>query len=318
MSHLAQNSGPKVDLRGQAELQLLRERLRCEGANGLLNKIAICQKPLVLRCQTCGHRKEVLQRCKRKWCPCCAKQLASVRSQELSYIVERMRWPLFVTLTMKNVSDLSHGGVRTLRRAFGKLRHRKLWKSKVRGGVATVEVTNIGNGWHPHLHAVIDCQWLAWKTPPPQRGDTREEKLAKFQAAAIELESTWAKILGQPTASVKVKRANRATIAKEVLKYTVKNEDLVMAEGSTASLINALDSCRMMTTFGQAHGQCTKDVRKAAKAKASDARKEFRVAMAEFDCCPAYEPRPLGCIDAMALPPTGCATRPVGLNWVHA
>lgn len=282
------------------ELQLLRERLRAEGETELLGKIALCQEPLQLKCTTCGTKKVVRQRCKRKWCPCCKKQLASNRSMEMEFIVDRFRWILFVTLTMKNESDLSNGGVRRLRRAFGKLRHRKLWKSRVRGGVATVEVTNIprqlkdgvwigGHGWHPHLHAVVDCQWLAWKTPAPQRRDSVERKKELFKQAAQELEATWAKLLGQQTASVKVKRAYRGAISKEVVKYTVKSEDLIECHEPIGDLIRAIDSCRMMTTFGRAHGQCVKDVRLAAKADAKARRVEWLEGNLAETCCPAPE-----------------------------
>lgn len=269
-----------------AELFLLRERLEAEGEEELLAKIAICQEELVLKCQTCGGRKTVRQRCKRKWCPCCAKRLAADRATEMEFIVARFRWPLFVTLTMRNVSSISCGDIRKLRRAFGKLRHRKLWTSKVRGGVAAVEVTNIGNGWHPHMHAVIDCSWLAYKTKQAPPRSSREEKKAAFKAAKIELEGIWSKIIGQQTSSVDVKRANRETIAKEVTKYTVKNEDLVTSEGSAGELIRALDGTRLMTTFGSAHGQTVKEVRLLAKEAAKVKRKEFREANSETDCCP--------------------------------
>lgn len=282
-------SSPRDNSKELAELTLLRARLHEENEADLLAKIAICQQPLKLKCLSCGAKKEVLQRCKRKWCPCCAKQLAAKRSAELRFIVERMRWPLFVTLTMRNESELSHGAVKRLRRAFGKLRHRKLWKSCTRGGIAAVEVTNIGNGWHPHIHSVIDSPWLAWKTKRPPYRATKEEKIARYKLAAIELSTVWAKLLGQETASVKVKRAHRDTIAKEVVKYTVKNEDLVMSEGRIGDLIRALDSTRLMTTFGTAHGQCVKDIRAQAKAAHAEELREWKETLAETDCCPAIE-----------------------------
>jgi hypothetical protein len=240
---------------------------------------------MVLKCLSCGHHKTTTLWCKRKWCPCCARRFASQRSAELQWIVERFRYPLFVTLTMKNVDDLSKGGVRHLRRSFGKLRHRKLWKARVAGGVACVEVTNIGNGWHPHLHAVLDCRWLAWRTPEPNPRLSQEEKKARYSAAACELERAWSKCLGQQSSSVKVKRCNRHTIAKEVVKYTVKNEDLVLAEGTIGDLIRALDSTRMMTTFGNAHGQKIKDIRLEAKRAVKAKNSEFIDLTDEGKCC---------------------------------
>jgi hypothetical protein len=174
---------------------------------------------------------------------------------------------------MKNVDDLSSGGVRNLRRAFGKLRHRKFWKSSVSGGVAAVEVTNIGNGWHPHLHAVVDSPWLSNGTAAPSPRHSPEEKKRRCQLSAEEVQVQWSKCLKQPSSSIKICRANRETIAREVLKYTVKNEDLILCEGKIGDLIRALDGTRLMTTFGKAHGQCVKDVRLEAKEKAKAQRK---------------------------------------------
>jgi Replication protein len=260
---------------GLAELLLLRDRLAAEGEDELLTKLSKCQEPLILKCGCCSDTLEVRQQCRRKWCPCCARQLAARRTQELNFVVARFRWPLFVTLTMRNVADLSSGGVRHLRRSFGKLRHRKLWKSCVRGGIATCEVTNIGNGWHPHLHCVVDCKWLGSAADAPARSDSQDELRQKFTKSAQQLEQLWAKTLRQSTASVKVKRANRDTIAKEVVKYTVKGQDLLDCHEPIGDLIRALDSTRMMTTFGTAHGQCVKEVRQAAKLEAARQRLEF-------------------------------------------
>jgi hypothetical protein len=279
----------KDNSRDLAELALLRTLLKEEGETELLSRIASCQQPLVLKCCSCGARKQVAQRCKRRWCPCCAKQLASQRASELEYITARMQWPLFVTLTMRNESEITVSVIRKLRRAFGKLRHRKLWSTRTRGGVACVELTNIGNGWHPHVHAVIDCRWLAWKTHEPLHRASREEKLEAFKSAAAELSTVWAKILGQETASVKVKRASAREIAKEVTKYTVKNEDLVMCEGRIGDMIRALDGTRLMTSFGTAHGSKVKDVRAEAKKMRLAELRDWRESMAELDCCPAAD-----------------------------
>jgi hypothetical protein len=215
--------------------------------------------------------------------------LAAARATELEYMVERMRHPLFVTLTMKNVCSISFADIRKIRRAFGKLRARKLWKSRTRGGVVTVEVTNIGHGWHPHLHAVIDSEWLAWKTPAPYRSMPRENKLKLFKAAAVELETTWAKLLGQQTASVKVKRCSKMGIAKEVAKYTVKNEDLVQSEGSAGDLIRAIEGTRSLTTFGTLHGQKSSTIKADAREYARQKRADWQEKNPMPECCGAVD-----------------------------
>lgn len=271
------------------ELELLRKRLFEEKEHDLLEKLSICQRELVLKCCTCGHKKVVAQVCKKRWCPCCARRLAAARAVELGFIVERMQWPLFVTLTMRHSSKVTPADVRKILRCFGKFRRRRIWTAKTLGGVASVELTSDAGNWHPHIHAVIDCEWLAIKAPQPRRRATHEEWEAACKAAAQELGAAWAKQIGQQTASVKIKRANPKTIAKEVLKYTVKAEDLIRYDGSAGDLIRSIEKTRTLLTFGVAHGKKTKDIRKESKAFAAEKKREFMEAKAHLDCCPAVE-----------------------------
>lgn len=264
---------------------LLRDRLRSEGELELLEKIAICQTPLVLKCLTCGHRKEILQRCKKRWCPCCARSIAGQRSRELLFITERMRWKLFVTLTMSHESQPSVAEVRKLVKAFGKFRRRKLWTCRTKGGVATVEITGKTGNWHPHIHGVIDCQWLAIKTPCPRRGDLPPRVKELCRLAQVELSRAWGKQVGQETASVWVKRAFQHSIAKEVVKYTVKAQDLIQFAGSAGDLIRSLDKTRAFRPFGTAHGQVVKDIRAQAKAAARADLDTWKDENAIEDCC---------------------------------
>lgn len=275
--------------RDLAELALLRSRLMEEKEHELLRRLSICQTPLVLKCASCGHKKEVRQVCKRRWCPCCARRLAAARTTELGFIVDRMQWPLFVTLTMRHSSKVSADDVRKLIRCFGKFRRRKLWTNRTRGGVGSVELTSESGGWHPHMHTINDCEWMAIKQLPPRRNASHEECVACFKGAAEELGFTWAKQLGQQTASVRIKRADPKTIAKEVLKYTVKAEDLIRFEGSAGELIRSIDKARCMLTYGDAHGQKTKDIRKEAKAFALAKRAEWLEAKEWTNCCPAVD-----------------------------
>lgn len=240
-----------ADAAREGQRLALIERLEAEGRDDLAAQLAKCNQPLNLVCICCGTRREVRTRCKRKWCPICARIIAARRTHRVRAAVEAMQWPLFVTLTMQNVEDMSDGAIRHLRRAFGKLRRMKSWSKTVTGGVAAIEVTNIGNGWHPHVHAVVDCKWLAWKTPEPNwRRDTQLQKDRLCQAAHNEIVSRWAKALGHETAGVFVKRASALSITTEVLKYSVKGSDLLAAPGEIGPAIDALSLTRLVTTFG--------------------------------------------------------------------
>lgn len=231
----------------------LRDRLEAEKEDDLAEKLATCGQKLPLTCTNCGDVHEVATRCKRKWCPSCVRWIAGRRSARFRGAVAEMQWPLFVTLTMPNGDDPE--AVRELRRAFGKLRHRKLWTTRTTGGVASIEVTNIGNGWHPHLHAVIDCEWLAYKTPPPTWGRGSAHVATRCEAAHRELSAIWARCLGEPTAHVWVKRCNAATITEEVVKYSVKGLDLIESPDRIGPMIRVLERTRLITTFGSFFGR---------------------------------------------------------------
>lgn len=225
-----------------------------EDESDLAAQINSCWNPLPFICCGCGTQAIGHTRCKKRWCPICQPWLASARNRKLKFAVEQMRWPLFITLTMKNVDDMTPAAIRTLRRSFGKLRHRKLWKGKVKGGIACMEVTNIGNGWHPHLHAVVDCRWLSAGPKEPPQFWTRKDKAARFQEATASVEKVWAKILKQPSASIKIKRCDRTGILKEVIKYSIKGSDLCECKGKVGSLIRAIEHTRLMTSFGTCFG----------------------------------------------------------------
>jgi hypothetical protein len=155
---------------------------------------------------------------------------------------------------MKNVDDLTPEAIRKLRQAFGKMRNHKWWKKIVKGGVASIEVTNIGNGWHPHLHAVLDCRFLSKGVTEPPPSWSREEKAARYKEAAASVERVWAKLLKQPTAAIKIKRASGTTILKEVVKYSVKGSDLPKLQGKIGTVIHAMEHTRLLTTFGSVFG----------------------------------------------------------------
>jgi hypothetical protein len=259
------SAGAEALIRTWRERDELIARLDAEGADDLADKLRGCGQPLNLVCTCCGEIKTVKTRCKRKWCPTCARSIAAKRVSRYNAAVDAMQWPLFVTLTVPNTADLEISAIKGLRRAYGKMKLQGWWQRAVLGGVTSVEITNIGNGWHPHLHSVIDCRWLAVKTPPPKPFESRKALLARFKAAGKEVAARWAKCNGVPQANIDIKRAYSDrrlpeegkvsdTIAREVLKYSVKASDLLKCVEPIAPLINLLDRCRLVSSFGSCYG----------------------------------------------------------------
>lgn len=68
----------------------------------------------------------------------------------------------FVTLTLKHRPDSLQDTLDRLYKAFARLRRAKLWRSKVHGGAAFVEVkwSEASGEWHPHLHVLCVGRFL--------------------------------------------------------------------------------------------------------------------------------------------------------------
>lgn len=230
-------------------------KLEAEGESELCAALSKCGQELILVCTSCGHHHPVETKCKQKWCPVCVRQIATKRSLKFTAAAVAMEWPLFVTLTVQNVPNPDVQFIRSLRRSFGKLRHRRIWKKTVRGGVASIEVTNKGKGWHPHLHALIDCRWLAIKTPRPQAGESRDSVRQKCRAASREFTKAWKAASKDKHGVHWIQRTTGAQCAREVLKYSIKGSDLAESPEPIGPIIHQLRATRLTTSFGTLFGK---------------------------------------------------------------
>jgi hypothetical protein len=243
----------------QKQRQKLLQRLEDEDALDLWTPLSKCGETISLYCTCCGTRNDFSKRCNHKWCPVCQRALAARASLRYEGICGSMAWPLFSTFTEKNHPDDGTDFIRALRRSFGKLRRLRWWLKCVKGGVAAIEVTNTGNGWHPHLHAIIDCRWLSVNQLPPARDASSEKKKRIYTRANKEVCEQWSLCTGRPS-SVKTKRAyarpgdKSKSIAMEIIKYSVKGSDLVDYKGDIAPILRMLDGTRLLTSWGSCYG----------------------------------------------------------------
>lgn len=231
----------------------LEARLRAESRHDLADRLRDCGLPVRLVCQCCGVMKEVEKRCDRRWCPVCQRAIAAARVARYRYAAARMTWPLFVTLTIPN-SERAWDGLRRIRAAFGRFRRTRFWNNaQIAGGVASIEITNRGRGWHPHLHSLMDCRWLAVDTTPPYKGDDELVIRSKCVAAQAELAAAWAACIREPAGIVWVTRASGGATV-EVLKYAADPGTMLESEGSLGELIDAIDQHRLISTWGNCYG----------------------------------------------------------------
>lgn len=250
----------------KTERSQLAARLTADGEEDLADILEGCGTPLKLHCVCCGVIKVVEQRCRKRWCPVCARQISAKRVAKYAGAVARMQWPIFATLTRPNLRTLTLDHIREMRRGFRRLRQRRWWSQAVVGGIASVEITNTGKGWHPHLHAILDAKWLAKTVPPLRPHESHRTKAAKCKQAATEVAAEWAHAMRLPVARVHVKRAygardigpstgDNASIAVEVLKYSVKAADLIACPEPIGDLIRLLGAARLVSTWGSMYGR---------------------------------------------------------------
>ena len=236
----------------RAELVLQRaalsRRLEQEGAGDLAAKLDACGQPTSLTCTTCGQMHKIETRCRRRWCPCCARAISAERVRKYERRLQGLQWPLWLTLTIRNRDDLAV--VDDLKAGWKQFRRRKLFTERTKGGLWSLEVTERGNGWHPHIHAMLDCEWLAADTPPPCRGDDAKRIAEKITYAKAELASVWGECIGQEVGIALAVRKSGMTAVRELLKYAVKGSDLLATTLPIADLIRSIDAGRTISTFG--------------------------------------------------------------------
>lgn len=112
-----------------------------------------------------GTVRPWLSLCRSRMCPYCGKGRAAKLQVSLYHLIQKMKAPKHLTLTYRSNDDPLGVQLKKLKYAFKRLRNTADWKKKVTGGVFTVEVTrNADTGrWHPHMHIVIDSEYLPQK-----------------------------------------------------------------------------------------------------------------------------------------------------------
>lgn len=253
-SHDLQRQLPPVAPQQRTALEVhaaLIARLESEGAEDLALPLRGCGDGLALVCQNCGIRHETITHCKKRWCPLCARIVSAKRLDKYAGVIDVMRSPIFVTLTMPHRAETSSPeDVRTLRRALGKFRKKKWYTRRVSGGIASIEVTCGEHGWHPHIHMLIEAKWFSVTVPPPDRSYSPVEQKKMMADSQREVVWQWQQALGiHSGGGVYISRA-RAGVAREILKYAVKPSDLADSSWPLAPLLRTLAVTRLITTWG--------------------------------------------------------------------
>jgi len=209
-------------------------------------------------CNGCNKVQKFPNRCDLFFCPECQPRLSQDRKKAVEWWTRQVHQPKHVVLTVKNTSNLTKQHVQEFRKWWNNLRRTKFARNWI-GGFYSIEVTNEGNGWHLHLHALIDARWID----------------------SFGLSEGWAKATNGFGRIVKVKDARGENYLAEVTKYCVKGVQLAAWDGDTIiEFIDAFRGVRTFGVFGSLYG---------ARTKFKEWWKQVRGAKPKCDC---------GCCDA--------------------
>lgn len=99
--------------------------------------------------------------CHDRFCvPCGGQRQAVIRRNLDTKLTDKPH--RFLTLTIRSETEPLVVLIRRLYAGFRRLRNRRMWKDRVTGGVAFLEVTynTARTSWHPHLHAVLEGKYI--------------------------------------------------------------------------------------------------------------------------------------------------------------
>lgn len=187
-----------------------------------------CQETeLLLCCDSCAHRKYVVYSCQHRACPICGYRLAQQRADFAEAMLKEMKYPKLITLTMPTWTQCPREGIKFIRKKFAQLRARKLWRP-VRGGCYGIELIEKTDGWHIHIHTIIDAPYL-----PKQH-----------------IFSAWRDLLGMSYASIDVRAARTPAQRRYACKYVGKGSGVNNDAAAMVRWYEAVKGSRLFGTFG--------------------------------------------------------------------
>jgi len=125
-----------------------------------------------VRNELTGKVKVRSRSCHLRWCPMCASTRRWFLTQQVSSWLKTTSKPKFLTLTLLHSPAPLEQQLTRLYASFRKYRKLNILKRNVSGGVWFFQIhrAKSDNLWHPHLHCVIDSEWIdkyelstAWK-----------------------------------------------------------------------------------------------------------------------------------------------------------
>jgi len=100
--------------------------------------------------------------CRLRWCPLCSHAKNRCVSESTLEWLKQAKAPKMLTLTLKHADSPLKTQLSAITKFFAKFRRSSFWLKNVSGGIWFIQITfsNSTMQWHPHLHIVIDSNYL--------------------------------------------------------------------------------------------------------------------------------------------------------------
>jgi len=178
-------------------------------------------------CRNCMHIFYVPEKCRSRVCPLCSFARSRDRGRMILALTARMKFPKLLTLTMPRWTGIPSDGIDRLREAWNLFRKQPVFET-VSGGVYQIELKPKNDGWHIHLHAVLDCPFIPYQ----------------------HVFSAWTKILGIQFAEIDIRAAKTDAQRVYVAKYAAKSADFEGDLPDVVAWYNATKGKRLFAGFG--------------------------------------------------------------------
>jgi len=210
--------------------QTLSRRLDLIGQTTTARALRDCQTVLTLHvCDHCHSHQYIPVNCKRRLCAVCEPRKARKNAALALALFAKAREPRWLTLTMTRAPKLAEGIAR-IRRAFRAWRRGPIIRKLIRSGFYQIEAKPKPDGWHVHLHCLLDSRYLPWQT----------------------VERTWARALEQETSSIWIERVNGRKVVEYVTKYAMKPGDYAkMTDAQLAEIAATIHKARLTGAWGE-------------------------------------------------------------------
>lgn len=188
-----------------------------------------CHETEVLAC--CGHCGKswyILNRCRLRVCPLCSYEVSKRRGHYLLALTNMMQYPKLLTLTMDRWQGNPHNGIKYLRDKWNLLRKHPLFKT-VLGGAYQIEVLPHPEGYHIHMHVLIDAPYIPYQ----------------------KLFTLWGSLIDQDAPQIDIRAAKTKPQRIYAAKHAAKSADFYADPTTVVEWYEATKGQRLFATFGK-------------------------------------------------------------------